>query len=406
VLGDPPTTLPAGLTSLSVSSIALLQKCPLRWRRRYIDGDYEPTSPAAILGHSVGRAEGTSYQEQISNGSRMRVSDVLDAYADEWELKVEEETDRAGVDWEDERPGRVKDSGARVLSLYHRTVAPRVRPLSVERRIEVALPGVEWTFRGYLDLEAEIGRVIGVDDFKARGASKGPITAEEAAAEMQPTGYLFAKRAEATLEERPHQPRFLKPPSYFRFHNFVRARIGDPRPANVVLTTTTRTEEQLDSFLALLYRVAAEIDWRVTNDVWTPAPAGSWWCAEKWCGFWATCPFGGAHRPKEAPAPVPVRRPSADQVIDAVKATARRDGTTTAARVGAHLGVSVRSAASSMTALARRGVLKSVLPAKRRKGSAVVHVYSVLDDGTVERQLRASVRELERESTGREAVTA
>lgn len=399
---DPPRTLPGGLTSLSVSGVALYLKCPLKFRRRYFDHDYEPVSPALIVGHAVGRAEGTSYQTVITDRYRPTTGDVLDVYSDEFDLKVEEETGRAGVDWEGERRGRVKDSGAQVLKVYHRDVAPKVRPVAVERKFEIALPHVDWTFTGYIDLEAAIGRVLGVDDFKARSHTKGPVNREEADGDLQATGYLFAKRAEedfdeedalaALAEHRERAEAYLRgeiPPRRFRYHNLVRPRVGAALPRDVVITETTRTDEQLDSFLALLYNVAAEIEWRYESDVWTGAPPGAWWCSERWCGFWHSCPFGGAHRPAQVFKPRPVRRPTADDWLDAVKATARRDGTTTAQRVGAHLGVSTRSAAGGLGALRRREVLAS--KQTRRKGSRPVTAYWPNPDLTLEQDLEASL---------------
>lgn len=45
---DIPVRLP--INNFSVSSINTYLKCPLKWKRRYIDGEYEPPSGAMILG--------------------------------------------------------------------------------------------------------------------------------------------------------------------------------------------------------------------------------------------------------------------------------------------------------------------------------------------------------------------
>src|SRR3982751_1709051 len=99
MLVDPPVRLP--VSSLSVSSIRTFKKCPERWRRRYLEGEYEPVSPAAIAGGGGGRAEAEHFQCQIDRGRGLLVSDVLDVFSDEWDARVEEEADKGGVDWED-----------------------------------------------------------------------------------------------------------------------------------------------------------------------------------------------------------------------------------------------------------------------------------------------------------------
>lgn len=400
MLLDPPRTLPAGLAHLSVSSMRLFLTCPEKWRRRYVEGEYEPVGPAAILGSAVGRAEGTSYQEQIDSGLPLPAADVLDAFSAEWELELEQRGDRGGIQWEDEKPGKVKDSGARVLGLYHRTVAPQIKPAAVEQRFNVGLPGVDWTFTGYRDLDELSGDV---SDFKVRSPGKGVVSTEEAAGDLQVTGYLFSRRAEVQAGLAPRL-------GDFNFHNFVRG--SELAPRNVLVTPAARTEQQLDSFLALLYRVAAEINWRTEHDVWHGPAPGSWQCSERWCGYYRRCVFGGAHRPPRLERPRPLRRPRAPDALAALKATERKSGplagTSTAARVGAHLGVSSRSAAGILRGLAARGVVRSERPMRRYKTKPSVplagpNVYRVYDDGTVARQLEESVRAVERR---REAAVA
>lgn len=358
MLVDPPRTLPHG-DYLSASSVRLYLSCPEKWRRRYLLGEYEPSSGSVIVGNAVHKAEGQHYQHKLDVGRNLLVADVLDAYSDEFEYAKEEASDRAGIDWGEERPGRVKDSGARVLGLYHRQVARLVVPSAVERRFTVELPGVDWTFQGYFDLETGEGPVV---DLKVRGATKGVVSAEEAAADVAVTGYTFARKAEGAASW-----------PLFDFHSLVRAETCTPR--HVLITPTKRSIEQLEAFERLLYRVATEIAWRTENDVWTPAPPGSWWCSDRYCGFWRSCPFGGAHRNGGGPGPRPLRKPKPTDMLDAVDATLRRDGTTTAERVGRHVGVSTRSASLSLSAAARRGELTSARPSKRGQETRGPLVY-------------------------------
>lgn len=262
---DIPRTLP--VAALSVSSINTYLRCPLRWKRRYVDREYEPSSGAMILGSAVGAAEAASDQQQIDTGERHTTAEVLDLFADEWD-------DRAGreeVAWEGTRPGDIKDTGVAVVKAYEETVVPGLQPVSVEREFMLRFPGVDWAFTGFLDLEEADGTV---SDRKVRGRK---LSAGDAHIDLQPTAYLLARRTEGN------------PAPGFAFHAMVKTKTPY---AEVV--RTERTDRQLDAFVDRVLGIAAEIHWRLEHDVWAGTAPGTWWCSARFCGYYAQCPFGGA----------------------------------------------------------------------------------------------------------------
>lgn len=267
-----PTFLP--VPALSLSSIALLRRCPEKWKRRYIDREYEPPSGPMVLGSAFGAAEATNYQLKIVSGVDLSEADVLDAFADEWR----ERTDREEIDWGADKPADLRAAGERALAAYHAEIAPAVRPVSVEREFRLRFDGAAWTFTGYLDLEEAGGRV---GDLKMKGKR---LSRPDADRDPQPSSYLLAKREE-------HRAGHGDPPSGFDFHVATRTRT----PV-VEIVPTSRTDAQLDAFLRRIYAAAAEIAWRTEFDVWDGAPRDAWWCTEKSCGYWAACPMGGAGR--------------------------------------------------------------------------------------------------------------
>lgn len=260
-----PTKLP--VENFSVSSINTYLKCPLRWKRRYVDREYEPPSGAMILGSAVGAAEGHAYQAQVDEQPRPATEDVLDLFAAEFD----ERTSREEVDWGRDTPGEVKDVGVLAVKAYERAIVPSVKPVSVEREFRLDFDGVDWGFRGFLDLEEEDGAVV---DLKVRKSKLGDADAKS---DLQPTAYLLGRRAEGN------------PAPVFRYHTMVKTKTPY---AEVV--PAVRTDVQLDSFITRLYDVAAEILWRLEHDRWQGAVPGSWWCAERMCGYWSRCPMGGA----------------------------------------------------------------------------------------------------------------
>jgi hypothetical protein len=65
---------------------------------------------------------------------------------------------------------------------------------------------------------------------------------------------------------------------------------------HVPVLPTRRTDAQLDAFVDRLFAIAAEMAWRTEYDVWDGIrEPGSWFCSQKFCGFWDSCPYGGAH---------------------------------------------------------------------------------------------------------------
>ena len=262
-LAELPVRLP--VDHLSNSSLWLYIHCPEKWRRKYIEREYETPTGKMIAGSCTGAAERINFEQKIASGADLAEADVLDAFADEWQARASD----ASIDWEGERAANVRDSAHAALATYHRLVAPGVKPVSTERPFTVRFEGVEWTFDGYMDLEEQDGAV---GDTKCSGRAK---TKADADADLQPSSYLVAKRAEGA------------PAAEFRFHMMVRLKT----PKAYVLPTQ-RTDAQLDAHIRRIFGVATEIAWRAEHDVWSGAVPGTWWCSPK-CGFWESCPMGG-----------------------------------------------------------------------------------------------------------------
>lgn len=246
---DPPASLPVDY--LSLSSLKTLMMCPEKWRRRYLDNDPEPSSGKMVLGSAAGAALAQHYGRQLETGGGITGEELLDEFADEWA----DRTGREEVLFESETPGELKDSGARALTLYHATIAPTVTPIAVERGFELAWPGVQWTLTGFLDLETAGG---GVADYKLAGKR---MNAKDAAADLQPTVYLAARRAEGN------------PAAGFDFH--VMARTKTP---TAEIVPAPRTDAQLDLLTSRVFSLAREIAWRCETDCWIGASPMTWFC--------------------------------------------------------------------------------------------------------------------------------
>ena len=78
-----------------VSSLGLYISCPEAWRRTYLLHEPRTVGAPLIIGSAVGAAANTSDQELITNDERLDLDQLLDCFSDEFELKVETESDKA-----------------------------------------------------------------------------------------------------------------------------------------------------------------------------------------------------------------------------------------------------------------------------------------------------------------------
>lgn len=261
------------ITALSVSGMRTLRMCPTKWKRQYIDREYAPSSGAMTIGKAVGAAEAQSDHTWIESGEPLDTGQVLDSYSDEFDQAATED-----VDWGDDQPATLKDTGAKALKDYHETVIPAMsKPVDAERESRIHVEhedGDQVEFVAYLDVETEDGIVID------RKVKKAKLSQRDADGDKQVDAYLTTRRAEGN------------PAAGFAFHPMVKTK--NPYAQGPV--ETERTEGQLDRFLSEILGAADEIAWRVETDNWSYAPDGAWWCSESMCGYFDTCPAGGLYR--------------------------------------------------------------------------------------------------------------
>ena len=266
---EPPASRP--VSHLSVSSLNLYRRCPEAFKRKYIDHEREQPNGKMLLGGAAGAALAQHYARQLEALEAERgfsfsdvldelsgpvgglsTADVLDEFSAEWDLRA----GREEVLWGSDAPGALKDSGIAALVVYHTLIAPGVVPVAVEREIELTWPDAPFTLTGYLDLETADGQVC---DFKLTGQR---WSQDKADAELQPTVYLAARRAEGN------------PATGFQYHALIRTK----KP-NAEIVPTERTDRQLDLLTDRVFTIARSIEWRWLNNCWEGAgPDVAWLC--------------------------------------------------------------------------------------------------------------------------------
>lgn len=264
---EAPRTLP--VSHLSHSSINTYLGCPERWRRRYLELEYEPSNQKMVVGKVVGRAVTAGYIDKITSGV-VNAELLTDTFETEWsDVTASEE-----VDWEGLEPGEVKDSAAGSLVAYA-PMMQGVDPVTVEESFEITLPETDWKTIGYLDWVT----ASPIYDLKVSAKAK---TQADLDYDSQATLYIAAKASQEDWQRRP-----------FKWHAVTRPSPKGNRGAFVTELETTRTQTQVNTMLERIALVAREIDHRVTTGDWQGAAPGYWLCSQKGCGYWDTCRFGG-----------------------------------------------------------------------------------------------------------------
>lgn len=253
----------AELNHVSHSQISMFLRCPRQWEFRYVKGLKMPPSGALILGSSYHKALEANFAQKVESEIDLGLEDVLDAFSDHWETRLEQEKD---IQWEDLKPGVLKDQGISIVTLYHQQEAPQIQPVAVE--IPYGKVIADTSFVGSVDLVERRGTVI---DHKT---SARAYNQDEVDKDIQAT-------AEAFMVGRPIN---------HEFHVAIKTKV--PKIQKVA---SIRTIDDILWWLDLVRGVIAQM----RSGIAPPNPT-TWACSPKWCGFWSIC-RGGASKTYSIP---------------------------------------------------------------------------------------------------------
>ncbi len=143
---------------MSATQINAFLNYPRQFERRYILGIKDPTSGAAALGKAWHKAVELNYRHKLASGADMPLAEVQARFIEAFDaiLAKEEVVFKSG-----EKPAKLKDIGLAITSVYHSTIAPRIKPALIEERFRVGL-GDEFPYDlvGVWDLVDDQGIVI------------------------------------------------------------------------------------------------------------------------------------------------------------------------------------------------------------------------------------------------------
>lgn len=271
------------LVQISHSRLSMASKCGEMLRRRYVEHERIPPGFALVRGRSVDEAANRNLQSKMEGSGLLSLPEVQQIARDavHYELAegglylTDEEAEKPIGSWRDE----LVDEAVSLSTLHACEVAPALDPVAIQWRWETSIKGYDVRVVGVVDVAEEAQkhqtRVRALRDLKTTGKRPSPGTADKS---LQLTLYALADYV--------HQGQL---PDAVVLDNLVNQRRGGPA---YVPQISTRTKEH---FGVVLRRIEEYVTaWNA--GVFLPAdPDISWWCSEKWCGYYRTCRF--VHRP-------------------------------------------------------------------------------------------------------------
>lgn len=284
------------------SNLSLLQRCGEAYRRRVIEEDLDPPTPSLIRGSTVHQIAKVALRRKLggkTNAELPTVEEARDLAATDFERRWgEQEVRLVPGDEEDgatalaQAKADAKDFAV-ALSGYHvAELAPRLRPVAIERKIIVKPQDSDLQIHGTLDvitqpeepvtLDAAGINAVGRDTIRDLKTSAKSPSRDAADKSQQLSMYAMIRAAEVGAL-----------PEALALDYLVRTpKRGDLKAVELA---TTRDAADVQALVARL-NTAVEA---VKRGVFMPADPTSWWCSEKWCGFWSSCPYvrRGERRP-------------------------------------------------------------------------------------------------------------
>lgn len=258
----------------SVSQLNSYMRCGEAFRRRYIDGEIIPPGIAILQGKGIDGAANVNFAQKIVSHEDLSVEEIKEAAAEAFDQQASGEYLLSSEEVS-EGPakvlGRAKDQTVAMAEVFAQQIAPEYQPISVQREFRIVMPNSTHDLLGFIDLEDDEHRVV---DNKTANKRKSQ---EEADSSLQLTMYAAAHRIWTGVD-----------PREVRLEVLVKNR-------QIVRQTLSSTRNTSD-YQALINRFNA-VQAAIKSGNFPPATPDAWWCAKKWCGYHATCPYVN-HSPK------------------------------------------------------------------------------------------------------------
>lgn len=137
---------------LSWSQASTHETCPEQYRLSYVRLIKAPPKGYLVIGSADHKTVAQNMEQKIESHVDLPLNEMRERYV----ATLDEIVDEANgeVEWETfENRNKAQKAGLELVSAYHEVASPRVQPVTVERKIELSVPGVSVPVIGYVDIE-------------------------------------------------------------------------------------------------------------------------------------------------------------------------------------------------------------------------------------------------------------
>lgn len=239
---------------LSPTKIDMYSRCPFQYYCRYEQRLRKPPGAALTFGRSFGEGIDENYRHKAKQRVDLPVKKVEEIFSAEWN-KGKSHT----LFLPDEKPAKLKDLGIKCIDKFHKEVCSKVQPVpdSVQKKIIISFPNVDYDLLGFQDLEDEKGFTV---DNKTANKSWPEDRPQK---EIQPMIYTLPQPGK----------------SKFRYDIAVKTTFPQIQQIEMIITP-----EQKQGILKYIAHIKDAID----SQVFLPR-RDHYMCSHRWCGYAELC---------------------------------------------------------------------------------------------------------------------
>lgn len=259
---------------INQSLLNMAAKCMKQVEFRYGLGIVIPPAAAAHRGTAVHKAAQTDAEMIRGGKDRLTPQELQDAA----ETAFRESIERGVYFSEEEAPqknfvlGNALDEATKAATLYGNEVSPRIgRPVIIEQEHTLTVDGLSLPLGGRIDLVHAEGYDNRHEIIDLKTTGKQPDLAVSQYSIQAP---LYSMLAENMLGTTPH----------FTYDYLVIQKTKETHQMIEAEVTAQSRENVIDR--------ARVLERYLQAGVFMAAAPDSWWCSEKWCGYWGVCPHG------------------------------------------------------------------------------------------------------------------
>jgi len=250
---------------LSHTQINMFKRCRMQYCKRYEEKLKIPPPWTMYLGKVGHKALDFNFEQKIESYTDLDYTDFIEFYYDSFDNNPERES----VNWQEEKPGQVKDMGYKVLENYYKElkVQKTIQPIAVQKKIEIEFENKPYALRTYLDIITD-KEEVGDNKISRKTPDKNTL-----ANDNQLTTYGLSYLYE-----------YGKKPSALWFDYLIHLKSGPKYERFPV----ERTDEHYNQCLEDIGNIAIQIADCRKSGSWDRRMSG-WECSPKYCGYYLLC---------------------------------------------------------------------------------------------------------------------